>query len=223
MRLPAGSGTTSTQSNMNIDYFGQSSADFKGLTDATLIVEKQHLPVHKAILAANSFTFGKMFRACPGEEQCSVVPLDDSLCDICITLKYLYDGCTVHKASKLQSIEDAYCVTKVAHKYDMRALLEECEAYLVRQADMFPSKLFSQPGATVTWTLLAEMCEMSTLLAHCELFMAKKNDNFFWAHPEEKAMQLSSDSLLRMLRSATYRNCNRNHASLTEFIKWQRQ
>ena len=207
---------------MNTDYFGQSSADFQGLTDAVLIVEEQQIPVHKAILAANSSTFGKMFRACPAEEQCSVVPLDDSLLDVCTTLKYLYDGCTVLSATQLKSIEDAYCVSKFAHKYDMRALLEECEAYLVKQA-AFPGTLFTQPGATVRWTLLAEKCEMSTLLAHCLLFMARKSDDFFWTDPAEKATQLSTDSLLCMLKVASCKNRSKKYSDVTvaQVIKWQ--
>ena len=220
MKLIAGSSRIFTQSNTNTDDFGQNSADFQGLTDATLIVEKQQLPVHKAILAANSSTFGKMFRACPGEERCSVVRLDDSLLDVCTTLKYLYDGCTVHSASKLKSIEDAYCVTKFAHKYDMKALLKQCEAYLVKQAAI-PGTLFSQPGATVRWTLLAEKCEMRRLLAHCELCMAKKTDDSFWTDPAEKAMQLSSDSLLRMVRAGCWKNSCGRHTDVAQIFRCQ--
>lgn len=206
---------------MDTDYYGQSSADFQGLADAILVVEEQRLPVHKAILAANSATFAKMFRSCSGStEHSSEIPLDDSLHEVCTTLKVVYEGCSALHASKLRSAEDAYCVTNFAHKYDMKELLEECEAYLVEQARN-PSKLFGQPGATVRWTLLAEKCEMSTLLAHCELSMARKTDDTFWSNPSENAMHLSTDSLLRMLKVAACKNRTNRHTDVTQLIRWQ--
>lgn len=204
------------QSDTDTDYFGQSSADFQRLTDAILIVEEQQLPVHKAVIAANSATFAKLFESCP-TEACSVLPLDDSLHDVCTSLKFLYDGCTALKAVKLRSVEDAYCVSNFAHKYDMKALLEECEAYLVQARR---TKLFSQPGAIVRWTLLAEKCEMGTLLAHCELFMATRIDESFWTDLTENAMQLSSDSLLRMLKVATCKNRG-VYTDVEQMKRWQ--
>ena len=154
---------------MDEKYFGASSAEFRDMVDAFLVVEDKHLPVHKAILAAKSPTFAKMFTSCsatPGAKM--EVPLDDSLLTVCTTLKYLYDGCTKINTSKLQTVEDAYHVTSFAHKYDMSELLEECETYLVEQVTI-PSNLFSQPGDAVRWTLLAEKCSLCTFLAHCEL------------------------------------------------------
>ena len=111
-------------------------------------------------------------------------------------------------------------MTKFAHMYDMRQVLKECEAYLVQQVATH-SKLFSQPGATVRLTLLAEKCELSTFLAHCELFMAKKNDESFWSTPEENAAQLSGDSMLRMLKCASWKNRSGKHIDLPQMIKWQ--
>lgn len=111
-------------------------------------------------------------------------------------------------------------MTNFAHKYDMKELLEECEAYLVEQARN-PSKLFGQPGATVRWTLLAEKCQMSTLLAHCELSMAKKTDDSFWSNPPENAMHLSTDSLLQMLKVAAIKNRSGRHTDVTQLINWQ--
>ena len=65
-----------------------------------------------------------------------------------------------------------------------------------------PSKVFSQPRDAVRWTLLAEKCELSTVLAHCELLMAEKIDGDFWSDSAENTMQLSGDSMRRMPKVA---------------------
>lgn len=206
---------------MNMEHFGRSSAEFRSLADAVLIVEEKQLPVHKAILAANSSTFARMFASCSGstEEKTRIkVPLADSLLAVCTTLKFLYDGCTALSAGRFEAIDDAYHVANFAHKYDMRAVLKECELFLLQQT---PSKLFSQAGATVKWTLLAEKCEMSTFLAHCEVVMASETDELFWSNPAENAMQLSSNSLLRMLKVASWKNRSGRQPDVAQMIRWQ--
>ena len=193
------------------------------MADALLVVEDKQLPVHKAILAASSPTFATLFTSCAAtkrDEGQLRVPLDDSLLAVCATLKYLYHGCMKLRASKLQSFDDAYHVITFAHKYNMRGLLEECEADLVQQA-MTPNKFFGQAGSCVRWTLLAEKCAMSTLLAHCEQFMTQRTDEAFWSSPAEEATQLSSSSMLRMLKAASYHNNHRHFAPLKMLMLWQ--
>ncbi|KAL3136644.1 Kelch repeat and BTB domain-containing protein 2 [Trebouxia sp. C0009 RCD-2024] len=209
---------------MDQGYFGVSSPEFQNMADALLVVEDKQLPVHKAILAASSPTFTTLFTSCSAttrEDGRLRIPLDDSLLSVCATLRYLYHGCTKLRASKLQSFDDAYHVITFAHKYNMRGLLEECEADLVGQAMAQVFKFFGEPGTCVRWTLLAEKCEMSTLLAHCEAYMAQRTVEAFWSSPAEKAMQLSSTSLLRMLKAASYYNNHQHLAPLKMFIAWQ--
>ena len=55
------------------------------------------------------------------------------------------------------------------------------------------------------WALLAEKCEMHTLLAHCKVSMIQETDAF-WSNPAENALQLSGASMLRMLKAAAYNN-----------------
>lgn len=107
---------------MEEEHFDSCSPEFQQLADALLVVEDKHLPVHKAILAAKSLTFAKMFTSCSGTGTSAKmeVPLDDSLSDVCTALKYLYQSCSQRNASKLQSAEDAHHVISFAHKYDTR-------------------------------------------------------------------------------------------------------
>lgn len=108
-----------------------------------------------------------------------------------------------------------------AHKYDVPELLDQCEAYLVEQLAT-PNKVFSQQGDAVRWTMLAEKCELSTLLAHCELFMAEKRDGDFWSHPAENTMQLSGDSMRRMLKvGAWHRRNGEVPPAIKYLVKWQ--
>ena len=208
---------------MDEEYFDSCSPEFQDLADALLVVEDKRLRVHKAILAAKSPTFAKMFTSCSATEQDAKmeVPLDDSLPDVCTALKYLYQGCAGRSASKLQSVEDSYRVISFAHKYDVPELLEQCEAYLVEQLAT-PNKVFIQPGDAVRWTLLAEKCELNILLAHCELFMAEKKDGDFWSNLAENTMHLSGDSMRRMLKvGAWHRRNGEAPPAVKHLIRWQ--
>ena len=222
-KLQAHSRRSVAKNNMDDDYLAASSPEFRDLVDALLVVENNRLPVHKAILAAKSPIFAKLFASCSatGPDAKMEVPLDDSLLTVCTALKHVYDGCTTLNTSKLKSVEDAYHVTSFAHKYDLKQLLEECEAYLVEQVAT-PSNLFVQPGDAVKWTLLAERCSLSHFLAHCELFMAGVSDGAFWSNPAEQTTQLSGDSMRRMLRvGAWHRRNGEAPPAVKHLVKWQ--
>ena len=85
-----------------------------------------------------------------------------------------------------------------------------------------PSNVFSHPRDALRWTLLAEKCELSILLAHCELFMAEKKDGDFWSDPAENTTQLSGDGMRRMLTVGAYHRRNSEAPpAVKHLIKWQ--
>ena len=64
------------------EYLGGSSPEFQELADALLIVDNEQLPVNKAVLAAKSPTFTRLFTSCSATARPDAkieVPLDDSL------------------------------------------------------------------------------------------------------------------------------------------------
>ena len=170
--------------------------------------------MHRAILAANSAVFADMFIAAGRDDSASSsykmeVPLHgDKPQDVHTALTYIYRGCTVCSASppKLKSIDDTESLIRFAHKYDIKDLLDVCEAYMVElvKADLVTAaardyQLFKSNQCLVSWTALAEECNLDTLQAHCELFMINDNDKDLWCHPATCSEQLSRSCLQRVL------------------------
>lgn len=183
---------------------------FVKLADAALVAEEVSLPVHQAILAANSSFFGELFLTAQehqaGRSNLLQCPLPgDKLQDVLTVLKYCYQSCTIFSCSKptLASAQDACSLARFAHKYDMQPLLQECEAYLITQAQAAESNhtsLAVDVHAIVEWALVAETCHLTRLLAHCELVLAKTWDASCW----QDTLLTSEDSISRSsLLSAT--------------------
>ena len=131
--------------------------EFVEMTDACLIVDGASLPVHRAILAANSTVFAKLFNCAttkkpmPAPEPSALrlaqvsgncqtsnttqlqVPLKgDNIWDVCTALIYLYKGLVFSSSpSEITSSADARALVKFAHKYDIKSMLEACESYLI--------------------------------------------------------------------------------------------
>lgn len=222
---------------------------FARLTDVTLVAEGVSLPAHKAILAANSPFFGDLFlsdsdnfsRNSGCHMQC---PLPgDKLEDVLTVLKYCYQSCTLFSPTKprLQSAKDACALARFAHKYIMPALLHECEDFLTAQArNVEVSNDSLDISSIVQWASIAEECNLSHLLAQCELIMAKSWDTNLWQH----ALLVDSNSvsracLLRVLRAAQFHMISSEqrmqqmvvnrynsfrtvcHADITDLVKWQ--
>ena len=195
-------------------YLHGFSEQFTKLTDVTLIAEGVELPAHQAILAANSPFFGDLFLSAPegqhdrpGAKLRCPLP-GDSLDDVLTVLRYCYQNCTLFSSSKprLQSAKDACSLARFAHKYDMQALLQECEIFLTAKAKAVETLQDTLDiTSMVEWTSLAEECDMAQLLAHCELIMAKTWDTSLWQDSRlTYADNISRACLLRVLRAAQH-------------------
>ncbi len=161
------------------DYMDGMPAAFADMSDAILLVDDAKLPVHKAILAANSAVFAELFMTASAQQSHSLleVPLPgDTIWDVYTALKYLYKGCTLCTSSspEIKSTDDAKALVLFAHKYGIQNLLDACECYLVElaQGDMSDDGpedlcLFTNNDAIASWTELAGTCELDTLLAYC--------------------------------------------------------
>lgn len=187
---------------------------FARLADATLVAQGVELPVHQAILAANSPFFGDIFlsasQACeennPSRVRC---PLPgDKLSDVLTVLRYCYQSCTLFSSSRpsIESAEDACSLARFAHKYDMQALSAACEDFLISRAKAVETARDRLDISSVTeWTSLAEECNMTQLLANCELILARTWDTCLW----QDALVTGTDNisracLLRVLRAAQH-------------------
>ena len=218
------------------------------LTDVVLVADGVRLPAHKAILAANSPFFGDLFLSDPDnlsrgsgcQMQC---PLPgDKLEDVLTVLKHCYQSCTLFSPTKpcLESAKDACALARFAHKYIMPALLLECESFLISQARTVDASTSLDITSIVQWASVAEECNLSHLLAQCELIMAKSWDTSLWQHALlMDSNNVSRASLLRVLRAAQYHMISSEqrmqqmvvnrynsfrtvcHADVTDLVKWQ--
>lgn len=189
-------------------------AAFADMSDVILLVDDAKLPVHKAILAANSAVFAELFLTASARQSPSVleVPLPgDNKWDVYTALKYLYKGCTLCTSSspEIKSTDDAKALVFFAHKYAIQSLLDACECYLVELAkgdmsDDGPEDLclFTSNDAVASWTELADTCKLDTLLAYCELSMIKDTGLTLWCDLAMTSSKISRSSLFRMLRAS---------------------
>ncbi|KAL0044723.1 hypothetical protein WJX82_006897 [Trebouxia sp. C0006] len=110
-------------------------AAFADMSDAILLVDDARLPVHKAILAANSAVFAELFMTASAQQSLSLleVPLPGNrMWDVYTALKYLYRGCTPCASSspEIKSTDDAKALVLFAHQYAIKSLLNACEEFL---------------------------------------------------------------------------------------------
>lgn len=179
------------------------------LADTVLKVDGTDLPVHRAILAFNSPVFADLFAYALSRRSKTTTRLEiplvgDEVEDVRTALGYLYRGCTTCSSStpQLESTDDAKSLVKFASKYSIKSLVGACESYLI---DCLQNGDFlNTTEAMVTWTALAEECELNTFLAHCELRMINNRDRSKWCHPAMTSNKISRRCLLRMLRGLQF-------------------
>lgn len=196
------------------NYMDGLPAAFVDMSDTVLLVDDAKLPVHKAILAANSAVFAELFMTASAQQSHSLLELPlpgDRMWDVYTALKYLYKGCTPCASSspEIESTDDARALVLFAHKYGINSLLDACEEFLVElaQGDMSDGgakgfRLFTSFDAVASWTELADDCNLNSLLAHCELSMIKNSDMDLWCDPAMTSGKISRSSLVRILRAS---------------------
>lgn len=106
------------------------------LTDAHLVVEGKHLPVHTGVLAVGSPVFIDLFMTAADDRAAAAsANKADSLCvsmtghtlrDTCAALKFLYQRSMGSPSKQLwKSVAAARPIIKFAHKFDMKGILKE--------------------------------------------------------------------------------------------------
>ena len=169
---------------------------FGSLADATLVVAGTPLPVHNAILAANSPIFTEAFIAgtedtnADGRRSITVPRTDHSLLDVRTALNYLYERTVDSTApQKLGGcVSQVQSILSFAHKYSMTCVLQECESSLIKKVDHRTGfKLQTTNAAGVLrWLALAESCGLNRLIASLEQFVIANCQAVFWRMPDSQ-------------------------------------
>lgn len=212
------------------------------MADVKLVVEGVELPAHKTILAANSKVFADLFTsqasAAPsnsGVPQVPLVPLvGESLQDATTALTYLYRNCVPSTHAQSVASREARALIRFGHKYGMQGMLDAIESVLISYFQQDCWELIDDNADVATWTATAEKYGLRRLLAHCEDFMIKDDDESLWHDKALVGDDVSRASLLRVLRGLQHsrlkmkqgsKNCRPAEefdADIPTLLEWQK-
>lgn len=118
---------------------GGESPDFSQpwkFSDVVLVVEEQNFHVHRAILAFWSPEFEKMFTSEFEEKGKNEIPLPDKKAsELKEFLLHIYPS----GKERVITTENCYFLLKLAHEYQMAAIVERCEDFMVSKVKAKPN------------------------------------------------------------------------------------
>ena len=125
-----------TESSRGLPYLQGTTPFFQGLTDVLLMITTgEELPAHSAYLTAYSSVFSGVLEAHSTSKSHGTwparIPLPDcTLQEAEIFLCYLYRM----RADAQLTPTSARAIVKLAHKFDVKVALEQCDQFLAQQA-----------------------------------------------------------------------------------------
>ena len=104
-------------------------------SDAVLVVEEERLHVHRAVLAIASPVFEKMFSSDFQEKDKKEIPLPGkSSTEVKELLSLIYPFASEKQITE----ENCYFLVELAHEYQIDAIVEKCEDYIVAELETKP-------------------------------------------------------------------------------------
>lgn len=103
------------------------------LSDVVLVVEEERLHVHRAVLAMWSPVFEKMFTSEFQEKDKKEVPLPDKKSSEVQELLLMIYSSVADREAKQITEENCYFLVKLAHEYQMGAIVQKCEDFIVEK------------------------------------------------------------------------------------------
>ena len=149
-------------------------------SDVVLVVEDERLHVHRCVLAIASPVFDKMFSSEFEEKYKNEIPLPGkSSTEVKELLLLIYSS----TAERQITLENCYFLVKLAHEYQMDAIVKKCEGFLVDELKTKPKDgILSDLVFAQTYKLeklrQASVDRTQNLYAHCleELKQDEKYD-----------------------------------------------
>ena len=123
-------------------------------SDVVLVVEEERLHVHRAVLAMWSPVFDKMFTSEFQEKDKNELPLPGKTSsEVKELLVMIYPSA----AEKQITEENCYFLVKLAHEYQMDAIVQRCEDFIVEKLKTKPK------GGVVADLVFAQTCKLDKL------------------------------------------------------------
>ena len=134
------------------------------LSDLVLVVEEERLHVHKTILAFWSPVFEKMFTSEFQEMSKTEIPLPDKKAsEIKELLRQIYPSVGERAITE----KNCYFLLKLAHEYQMEAIVTRCENVMVNKINVKPRKSILADLVFAQTYKLEKLTLASVNKAHC--------------------------------------------------------
>ena len=146
------------------------------LSDVVLVVEEERFHVHRAVLALWSPVFEKMFTSEFQERDKNEVPLPGKKAsEIKELLQLIYPSLREKSVTE----ENCYFLVKLAHEYQMEAIITRCEDFMVNKVTGKPKdKVLADLIFAQTYEL-EKLRLMSVNQAYCLSLEELKNDEMY--------------------------------------------
>ncbi|BDA49780.1 hypothetical protein COCOBI_14-4000 [Coccomyxa sp. Obi] len=184
-----------------LPYLKDTTPFFQELSDVMLLISTgEELPAHAAYLAAYSTVFAGILEAhytsSIHDKRTARIPLPDcSLQEAQIFLCYLYRM----RSDAQLSPQSARAIVKVAHKFDVRVALEQCDAFLAQQAaiNIRTNSLWACGKEGLEWALFAQQYHLDLLQEETACYIM---NNYLEVETLEMFEELGQGMLRRVSR-----------------------
>ena len=146
------------------------------LSDLVLVVEEERFHVHRAMLAFWSSVFEKMFTSEFQEKDANEVPLPGKKAsEIKELLMLIYPSLTEKEITE----ENCYFLLKLAHEYQMAAIVTRCEDFMANKVKVKAKESVLADLVFAQTYKLEKLKLASVTQAHCLSLDELKNDEMF--------------------------------------------
>lgn len=165
------------------------------LSDLVLVVEEERFHVHRAVLALWSPVFEKMFTSEFQEKSKNEVPLPDKKAsEIKEMLLLIYPSLTERALTE----ENCYFLVKLAHEYQMDAIVSKCEDFMVDKVNVKPKESILADLVFAQTYKLEKLKLASVTQARCLSLDELKQDEMFDQIQEDNLKDIMEGIIKRL-------------------------
>lgn len=179
---------------------GGESPDFSQpwkFSDVVLVVDEQNFHVHRAILAFWSPVFEKMFTSEFEEKVKNEIPLPGkNASEFKEFLLHLYPS----EKERVLTTENCYFLLKLAHEYQMAAIVERCEDFMVSEVEAKPNESILE-DLVFAQTYELEMLKLASVQRSHSLHLGELKSDKTYEQIEPENLKEIMEGIIERLES----------------------
>ena len=215
----------SSLSQMALNKSKVTSPDFSQpwkLSDLVLVVEEERFHVHKAMLALWSPVFEKMFTSEFQEMSKNEVPLPGKKAsEMKELLLMMYPSADPIVTGRAITKESCYFLVKLAHEYQMEAVIARCENFMAQKVGMAEKESVLADLIFAQTYKLEKLKLASVAQAHCLSLDELKEDEMFDQIQKDNLKEIM-EGIIKRLQSELdeSRNLAKERQGKVEKLEW---